>query len=362
MDGVAPVDSGLQPVSRCGRLSVRPGRAQQAIDFFPDYLRHVAGEKAGTPLVLEPWQQAVVANLFGWKRRNLTGLLVRRYRELFLYLPRKSGKTLMAAGIGLLVFFCDKEAGQECYLAAADKEQAGMLFRAAKGMVEVEPALAKRCRIYGGSAQGGQSKSLVKPDNSFLRVVSADADSKHGGNSHLVIVDELHAQPGRDLVDVLTTSMGARTQPLFIGITTADFDRPSLCNEKLKYASAVRDNPETDPAFLPVIYEADPLDDWTDPAVWAKANPNLGVSVSMEYLTRECERAKQIPEYENTFRRLYLCQRTQQDVRAIPLKLWDAGGEPFDLNDLNGKPCYAGLDFGWRDDYARARLRVPRRR
>lgn len=326
--------------------------AQEAIDFFPRVLTHIEGDKAGSPFVLELWQKAIVGNLFGWKRRDVRGRTVRRYREVLLYIPRKQGKSLLAAGIGLLVFFMDDEAGQQDYLAAADKEQAGFLFRMMRGMVERQPALSKRCRVYGGNAQAGQAKSLVKQDGSFLRVLSADADTKHGGNSHLVLIDELHAQPGRDLVDVLSTSFGARTQPLLMCISTADFDRPSICNEKHKYASEVRDNPQKDMAFLPVIYEAELLDDWTDPAVWAKANPNLGVSVSLEYLTRECERAKSIPEYENTFRRLHLGQRTQQDVRAIPLRLWDAGGEPFDLSELEGQPCFAGLDFGWRDDYA----------
>jgi phage terminase large subunit-like protein len=328
--------------------------AKKAIDFFAEYLRHVEGDKAGTPFVLERWQQAVVANLFGWKRRDTFGRVIRRYKELFLYVSRKNGKTPLAAGIGLLVFFLDDEAGQQNYIAAADKEQVGMLFRQMRGMVEADPTLAGMCRVYGGNAQAGQAKSLVKSDNSFLRVISADADSKHGGNSHLVIIDELHAQPGRDLVDVLATSMASanRKQPLFVSITTADFDRPSICNEKHKYASAVRDQPEMDPAFLPVIYEAGPEDKWDDPKVWAKANPNLNVSVSEEYLARECERAKSIPEYENTYRRLHLGQKTQQDVRAIPLHVWDGGGSPFDVADLDGRRCWAGLDFGWRDDYA----------
>jgi phage terminase large subunit-like protein len=333
--------------------------ARQAVDFFGDYVRHVEGDLAGQPFRLEPWQQAIVANLFGWKRRDLQSRVVRRYRELFLYLPRKNGKSLLAAGIGLLVFFCDDEPGQQDFLAAADKEQAGVLFRMMKANIEAEPALAKRCRIYGGSAQAGQAKSIVKPDNSFLKVLSADAETKHGGNSHLVIVDELHAQPSRDLVDVLTTSSGSRKQPLFISITTADFDRPSLCNEKHKYACEVRDNPEQDPAFLPVVYEAGPEDAWDDPATWRKANPNIGVSVSEEYLARECQRAKSVPEYENTFRRLHLGQRTQQDVRAIPLQLWDKGCEPFELRELEGQPCWAGLDFGWRDDYAALVLVFP---
>ena len=134
-------------------------------------------------------------------------------------------------------------------------------------------------------------------------------------NAHGVIIDELHAQPNRELVDVLTTSTGARRQPLIVYITTADFNRPSICNEKHEYACKVRDGVLDDPAFLPVIYEADVAADWTSPDVWKQANPNLGISVNLEYLERECRRARETPAYENTFKRLHLNMKTQQDVR-----------------------------------------------
>src|SRR5262245_55033071 len=160
-------------------------------------------------------------------------------------------------------------------------------------MVEQEPELAARCKIFGGTAAAGQAKSLCKPDNSFLQVLSADATTKHGGNSHLIVIDELHTQPDRELVDVLSTSMASqnRKQPLLIHLTTADFARPSICNEKHDYACKVRDGIIDDPTFLPAIYEAPRDADWKDPAVWRLANPNLGVSVSEEYLERECAKA-----------------------------------------------------------------------
>ncbi len=169
--------------------------------------------------------------------------------------------------------------------------------------------------------------------------------------AHGIIIDELHAQPNRELVDVLTTSTAARRQPLIVYITTADFDRDSICNEKYDYACKVRDGVIDDPAFLPVIYEASSDADWTDPQVWAAANPNLGVSVSQEYLERECQRAQETPTYENTFKRLHLNMKTQQDVRWLSLEQWDAcGGVEIDPNALEGKECFAGLDLSTTTD------------
>lgn len=266
--------------------------------------------------------------------------------------------TPMCAGLCNYLLFCDGEAGAQIYSAAAEREQAALLFRHAKGMVEQEPELDSRAKIYGGI---GQRSIVLKEDQaSVYKVLSADADTKHGGNSHAVIIDELHAQPNRDLVDVLQTSLASenRIQPLIVHITTADFDRPSICNEKYAYACSVRDNkgdksqPGYDPGFLPVIYEALQTEDWRDPKVWAKANPNLGVSVSLAYLERECRKAEEISAYENTFKRLHLNMRTQQDVRLIPMAQWDAGSKPFDERGLEGSECFAGLDLASTTDIA----------
>lgn len=339
-----------------------PAAAGKALDFFPSFLRHVEGSVAGQPFRLEDWQRAVITNLFGWKQKDSLDRTVRRYREALIYVPRKNGKSPLAAGIGLCVFFRDPEKGQQDFVAAADREQAGMLFRHCKGMVEGEPLLASRCRVYGGTAAAGQSRSIVRPsDGSFLRVISADADTKHGGNSHLILVDELHAQPGRELIDVLTTSTASlnRPQPLTVFVTTADFNRPSVCNEKYDYAKKVMADPSIDPRFLPVVYEADAADDWTSPVTWAKANPNLGVSVSREYLERECKKAKEIPEYENTFKRLHLNLRTDADVRWLSSVLWDANATPFDPAILDGRDCYAGLDLANTLDVAALALVFP---
>jgi phage terminase large subunit-like protein len=333
--------------------------ARKAISFFHDRLRHVKGEKAGTPFYLERWQQAFIGNLFGWKiqvARDGDGNLEwrRRYREALLFVPRKNGKTPLAAGIVLYMLSEDGEPCAEIYGAASEYKQASLVFEHARGMVLQDPGakgsapLSKRCKIYSG-----QSKAIqLISDYSTYRVISSDAYSAHGYNTHAAVIDELHTHPTRDLVDTLTTSTGARRQPLIVHLTTSDFERPgSICNEKHDYAGKVRDGIIDDSAFLPVIFEASKDADWTSPKTWAKANPNLGVSVSLEYLERECQRAQEIPACENTFKRLHLNIRTEQDVRCINMEVWDECGErEFDPKDLLKKPCWAGLDLATTTD------------
>ena len=344
--------------------------AQKVIDFFAECLKHIEGAKAGQPFELELWEQAFVGNLFGWKRKNEFGKVVRRYREALLYVPRKNGKTPLVAGLCNYVLFCDGEAGAQIYSAAAEREQATYLFRHAKGMVEREPELERRAKIFGGV--GHRSIVLREDEASVYKVLSADADTKHGGNSHMVIVDELHAQPNRELVDVLQTSMASanRAQPLFINITTADWDRPSICNEKYEYACKVRDGIFKDKSFLPMIYEAKPEDDWQNPDTWRKANPNLGISVSMEHLERECRRAKETPGYENTFKRLHLNMKTASESRWLPMDAWrECGRAEVELcgeltpvereKSLAGRSCYGGLDLAKTQDVAALELAFP---
>ncbi len=347
---------GYDPFAQADGCRFDAEAAQLSIDFTHECICHVEGDLAGKPFLLERWQQAIFGNLFGWKRKDRANRTVRRYREALIYVPRKCGKTPMAAVICLYVLFCDGEAGAQIYSAAAEREQASYLFRQAKGMVEQQPVLSARAKIYGGL--GHRSIVLRDDQASVYKVLSADAETKHGGNSHLVLIDELHAQPNRELVDVLQTSMASenRKQPLLVHITTADFARPSICNEKYDYACKVRDNggdrnqPGYDPSFLPVIYEAAAEEDWRSPAVWAKANPNLGVSVSLAYLERECRRAVETPTYENTFKRLHLNLRTEQDVRFLQMEAWDRCAGAVSEQALLGRFCYSGLDLSSKID------------
>lgn len=355
---------GYDPFATAGDAWLDVEAAIKAIGFFHDCLQHIEGAVAGQPFILEPWQQAIIGNLFGWKRKDAKGRTVRRYREALIFVPRKNGKTPLVAGIGLYSLFSDPERGQQNYIAASTREQAGLMFRHCRGMVEQEDELHQRCRIYGGNAPGGQSQSIVREDRgSFLKIISADVRvGQHGKNANLVLVDELHEQPTRDLIDSLRTAMASanKPQPLMVYATTSDYEREgSICNEVHDYACQVRDGIIEAQRFLPVIYEATKQDDWTDRSTWVKANPNIGISVSEEYLIDECKRARDNPALENTFKRMHLNVRTEQCKRMIPMDQWDACGEAFDPVMLLGRRCYAGLDLATVNDLAALVLVFP---
>lgn len=309
--------------------------ADLACDFFPTFLVHLEGPKAGKPFELEGWQSRdIIRPLFGWKRIDGT----RRYRIAYIEIPRKNGKTTLAAGIALLLTFTDREAGAQVYSAAADKDQAAIVFNAAVEMRNQHPELRRRSMAY--------RRALVVPQwGASFKPLSSDARRKHGFNVHGFIFDEFHVQEDRELYDVLHTATGARAQPLEIIITTAGYDRKSICWTMHDYALKVRDGIIVDSTFLGVIYAAEEGDDWRHPATWEKANPNLGISVRRDYLAAECEKAKQLPSYENTFKRLHLNVWTEQASRWIPTETWDLIDEVVDAEDLEGMTCAGGLDL-----------------
>lgn len=323
--------------------------AQKSIDFFPDCLHHVKGKLAGQPFKLTMWEKSFVANLFGWKRADGT----RRYREALLYIPRKNGKTTLCAGIVLLLLFADGEPGAEIYSAAADREQASMVFDQAVGMVRQDDDLYARSTIYRKAISLNDNSGSYKP-------ISADANTKHGYNVHAAIIDELHAQPNADLVDTLLTSVGARTQPLIIHVTTADYYRQSICNEKHDYASKVRDEIIPDEAFLPVIFEAKLEDDWKKKSTWKKANPNMGITFDESYLEREFKRAQETPRYENTFKRVHLDIITEQIVRWLRMESWKKCEiQQIPQNELKSVKWFGGLDLASTTDIAAFLLYSP---
>jgi phage terminase large subunit-like protein len=329
--------------------------AEYYIDFIETCCTHIEGALAGQPFIMERWERAIVANLFGWYKSDFLGRTVRRYRKAFVYVGRKNGKTPLGAAIHNAVYFLDDEAGQINNIAAASRDQASKMYRHISGMILAEPEMKSRCHIYSAT------RTITKPDNSVAKVIPADDKVAHGDNQHLGIVDELHAQPDRKLIDTMITAMASanRAQPLMLFFTTADFDRPSICNEEYDYACKVRDGVIKDPSYLPAIYEAEPEDDWKSEKVWRKANPNLGVSVSLDYLREECKRAQEITAYENTFKRLHLNIRTEQDVRWLTLDVWDGCNMPIAENSLKGKPCYAGFDLSSNTDVAGYGLLFP---
>jgi phage terminase large subunit-like protein len=219
--------------------------------------------------------------------------------------------------------------------AAVDREQAGIVFGVLSAMVEASPELSKRSEVF--------RRSIVVPKTkASYKVLSADVPSKHGLNASGYVVDEVHAHPNRELIDVIATSTGSREQPLGFLITTAGVhDETSIGWEKHHYTEQVASGIVEDPSFLGIIYAAEDTDDWTSEETWAKANPGLDVTVSREYLRRECEKAKAIPAYENTFKRLHLNLWTAQTTRWISLDTWDASAGY--VGDMKGRECYVGL-------------------
>lgn len=327
--------------------------ANNILSFFPDMLCHIKGPKVGQPFKLAKWEQAILANLFGWKRPDGT----RRFREAYIEVGRKNGKTSLIGGIVIYGLEFDGEAGAEIYSAAADREQAKLVFMAVKGMILSSIELTAKTRIYQHSIVAIDHETGAET-GSFYKPISAEAGTKYGYNSHIVVVDELHAQPKSELVDVLETSMGSRAQPLLIHITTSDYDRPSICNEKEEYAYKVRGYdqngkkiPKTDDnSFLPAIWEATIEDDWKQLATWKKANPCLGNSLSMDYIQRKCKKAIETPRFLNTFLRLHLNVKTQTAVRWLNLEDWDLCNNPVDEDELIGKKCFSAFDLSHNTD------------
>ena len=318
--------------------------ADKACRFFSRFLTHTKGQWAGQRFDLLPWQTHIVRNLFGRLKPNG----YRQYTTVYVEIGKKNGKSELAAGIALKLFLADDEPGAEVYSAACDTDQARIVFDVAARMIEYEPKLGNNCKIIRST-----KRIIHNRTSSFYRVLSAEAPSKHGFNSHGVIIDELHAQPNRDLYDVLTQGAGdARRQPVFFFITTAGYDKNSICYEVHDYACKVRDGIIKDPTFLPVLYGADEKEDWTDEKVWEKCNPSLHAIIDIQKVRDACQKAQDSPALENTFRRLRLNQWVKQETRYIPMAAWDECGEAFDPEMLKGLLCYAGLDLASSTDVA----------
>lgn len=314
--------------------------AASKIEFF-SLLRHSKGRWAGTPFELSPWQQFLVGSLFGWKRQDGT----RRFRVAYDELPRKNGKSTIAAGLGLLLAFFDDEPGAEVYCVATKRDQAKIVFNESKRMVETTPALKRRIAVLTANMHVRESSSKLQP-------LGADADSTDGLNPSGVIIDELHAHKTSALVDVLQSASGARAQPLRFEITTAGFDRLSVCWKHHDYSIKVLEGIVEDDTWFAFIAAADEGDDWREAGTWQKANLNLGVSVYPDYLEAECRRAEKIPGEQNTFRRLHLNQWTEQSSRAIDMAVWDAAAGEVLEERLEGQPCMAALDMASTNDLA----------
>lgn len=316
--------------------------AGRIIHFTHKYLKHCKGEWAGTLIVLEPWEMFILYNLFGWRRVD-NGL--RRFKTAYIEVARKNGKSHLVAAIGNYCLFADNEAGAEVYTAATMHKQAEIVFEVAKQMVRKSPALSGIASIYRNniSVQGTGSK---------FEPVTADSQTLDGLNISCAILDELHAHPNRGLWDVMETATGARRQPLQIAITTAGFDRETICWEIHDYVEKILQKVIDDDSFFGIIYAIDPEDrlNWQDEGIWQKANPNLGVSVKLDDLQRKAKRAKGMPSQLNAFLQKHLDVWTESEEIWIPLEKWDKCFREFDEEILRGKVCYSGIDLSSRQD------------
>ncbi len=323
-------------------------RGNDAIDFI-EFLKHSKGEWYGQDFKLMSWQKKIIRKVFGTLNKDGT----RQYRIAYIEIPRKNGKTEIGAAIALYLLIDDKEYGAEIYSAAGDRDQATLVYNAAAPMVRQSSALDRRCKIIDSV-----KRIVVYSTNSFYRVLSAEHKTKHGVNAHGVIFDELHVQPNRDLWDTLTTSGGTRSQPLVVAITTAGYDRNSICWQLHEYALKVSKGIVKDPTFYSKIYAADENDDWEDEKTWFKANPALDNPSNKRYSASAAapfrslkemrdlyNKAKEMPALQNTFKRLYLNIWTSQETRWMDIKKWDATAGSVVEENLKGMKCFGGLDL-----------------
>lgn len=348
---------------------------QRAVKFIK-LLKHFKGEFAGQYFTLLPWQEhEYIMPLFGWKilepvknerGRPIPGEFIpcgldeggecdcpRLFRLSYLETPKKNGKTQLGAGIVGYAAFGDGEGGAECYTYAADATQAKLAFDAlAFGIgYEQNPFEKKGVQILTREVRNRRT-------NSFVKVQSAKVGTKHGPNAQCIIFDELHAQPNRDLWDVTTSGVAARRQPIVAALTTAGWDRNSICWEQHEHARQVSEGLMDDPTFLGIVYSVPEDADWEKEDTWFQAAPSLGVTVDVGFYEQKAREAKQMPTSQNAFRQLFLSQWTQQAVRFIPLDKWDycAGAT---RDDLEGKLAYGGLDLAATTDLAAFGLIFP---
>lgn len=318
---------------------------KSAADFavaFIQELCHTKGTWAGKKFQLLDWQEQIIRDIFGTVKQNG----YRQFNTAYIEIPKKNGKSELAAAVALLLLCGDGEQRAEIYGCAADRNQAKIVYDVAADMVRFCPALEKRVKILESA-----KKMIYLPTNSTYQVLSADVANKHGFNTHGVIFDELHTQPNRKLYDVMVQGSGdARMQPLYFLITTAGNNTESICYEVHQKALDIMSGRKIDPTFYPVIYGAGTDEDWTDPKVWKKANPSLGEMIGLDKVQAACDSAKQNPGEENSFRQLRLNQWVKQSVRWMPMDKWDACAFPVNPEELEGRVCYGGLDLSSTTD------------
>ena len=327
-------------------------KADRAVKFIEN-LCHTKGKWAGKRFWLLPWQEQLIRDIFGIVKADG----YRQFRTAFVEICKKVGKSELAAAIALYLLYADNEPSAEVYGAAADRQQASIVFDVARQMVEMSPALLMRSKIMGAT------KRIVNYGNAgYYQGLSAEVGGKHGFSVSGLVFDEIHTQPNRQLYDVLTKgSSDARQNPLHFIITTAGTDRHSIAYELHTKAIDILEGRRVDPTFYPVVYGLKDDEDWEDEANWYKVNPSLGYTVDIERLRDTYREAKQNPADEITFRWLRMNQWVSSTTAWIPDQIYQRGNEEIDLKALEGRECYGGLDLSSTGDITAFVLMFPPR-
>ena len=329
-------------------LAWQPDLGQLVVDFC-GLLQHSKGRWAGQPLVLEPWQTFLVMVLFGWMRADGT----RRFRRAYFEVARKNGKSTLASALALYGLVADGEPGAEIYCGATKKEQAKIVFAEAQRMVRSSPALADEVEAH-------QNAIFIRDTASRFVPLSADDKRASGHNTHFAIMDELHEHRTDELFQIMWTSMGAREQPLMLSTTTAGDDEASPCGQERAYAVKVLEGTVEADEFFAAIYAIDEEAEWTDATAWRKANPNLGVTVTVEEMRDLVKEARDKPSALSALLRYRLNVWLSTATRWLPQEAWRACGElDVDEAELEGRTCYGGLDLASVEDLAAWALVFP---
>ena len=321
--------------------------------WFIENLTHTKGELAGRAIHLEPWQCFLLTTLFGWKAKAGN----RRFRSAYVEVGRGNGKSTLLSGIGLFCLCADHEPGAEVYSFATTREQAKIVFGDAQTMARGNRALQE---AYGLEVTA--HALYVPATNSTFQAKSAEGSTLDGLNTHLAIIDELHAHKKRDVFDVVETSLGKRRNSLMVSITTAGVDRTGICYEQRTLVTKILSGSLQDESYFGIIYTLDPDDDWKSDEALAKANPNWGVSVRPEVIRALQAKAIATPSAENNFKTKHLDVWCNADVGWMDMKAWDAcADESLDESDFDGEPCWLGLDLASTSDMT-AKVKIFQRK
>jgi len=312
--------------------------AERRVRFIEGVCRYPEGKKAGERIELEQWQkEQIIYPAFGWKKKG-SGL--RRYRTVFTFIPRKNAKTTLIACVGLSILFQDKEHGAQMYCLGSVKDQSAIIYRIMKSMIKNEPALSSRMKLRADQFDYNGSDSFVK--------VLANSPGKHGLNAHALFVDELHEfllPKHLEALEAIETSMISRSQPITFVMTTAGHDTNSRCYDDYLYAKDVASGKIIDDTFLPLVFEAGPDADWTDPKNWEKANPGLGNIIPYDNFEGEFQKALKRPHKVNSFKRLHLNMWASQMESWLQDSTWMGCKLDFEDEDVRHLPCYLGMDL-----------------